>query len=96
MQTPEKNCRRCGIAHEPCGDCGRVYHQGEWPWCPHGFPATGRVYSGRKLWAGAEVYGNRLGSDELRADTEGDLLRDSEWARERVARSKTPPDVALR
>lgn len=79
-----------------CAECGEEYGFGEWPWCPHGRPATGRVYSGRQLWAGAEVYGDRLGSDELRADTEADLVRGSQWARERVKRSKTPPEKALR
>ena len=93
---PEKKCVRCGIAHEPCPDCGQVYHVGEWPWCPHGFPATGRMFTGRELWSGSEVYGSRLGSDELKADTERDLRRGAEWGRERVARSRTPPELALR
>ena len=54
------------------------------------------MFTGRELWSGSEVYGSRLGSDELKADTERDLRRGAEWGRERVARSRTSPQLALR
>src|ERR1051326_8062241 len=37
------NCDICGaMEHEPCDQCGRIVHTGEWPFCPHGRP-TGTV-----------------------------------------------------
>lgn len=43
-------------------------------------------YTGKKIWLGSEVYGKRLGSDELRADTERDLLKKNfpPWMEERM------------
>lgn len=44
------------------------------------------VYSGRKIWLGSEVYGKKLGSDELRADTERDILKKNwpSWFEQRI------------
>lgn len=68
MICPNKKCRKVvprlvcktdkrGKSFWGCVSCIRALFE------PH-------VYTGRKLWAGNEVYGNKLGSDELRADTE--------------------------
>lgn len=32
------------------------------------------IHTGRTVWLGSEVYGNRLNSDSLRADTEAAML----------------------
>ena len=37
-------CQQCGTysAHEPCSDCGKIVHIGEWPKCPHGKPSLSK------------------------------------------------------
>ena len=44
-----------------CSGCRRPSHRGH-------------VYTGRKIWWGPEVYGNRYGSDEARSDVEDAML----------------------
>lgn len=52
---------------------------------PRGLQSS-HMYTGRKIWLGSEVYGKKLGSDELRADTERDLLKKNHapWMEERI------------
>jgi len=64
-----------------CRQCGReMVLGGEAPLCPRGYFITdtrssAHVYTGKILWLGSEVYGKkRLLSDELRADTEADMV----------------------
>ena len=59
---------------EICPKCGNETGIGLWPWCPHGQPHF-HVHSGRIIWLGSQVYGKKkLLSDELRADTEADMV----------------------
>ena len=44
-----------------CNDCDRAF-------------MPKKTYTGRKVWAGHEVYGKKYGSDELREDTERAML----------------------
>ena len=59
-----------------CKECGRVVTIGEWPYCPHGIPASTKPYTGRKFWTGTEAYGTKkLLSDEHRVDVEAAMSR---------------------
>lgn len=53
---------------------------------------TVNVRTGKKIWLGHEVYGNRLGSDELRVDTEQQLTRRNYplWFVERMQKRGMP------
>ena len=59
-----------------CKECGRPVSIGEWPFCPHGMPASMKPYTGRLFWTGEEVYGTKkLLSDEHRADVEAAMCK---------------------
>jgi len=69
------------------GKAGEVYCRACWNFLgnPTGLQSS-HIYTGKKIWVGSEVYGNKLGSDELRADTERDLLKKNwpSWMEERI------------
>lgn len=72
MADAPLNCKRCGRAAHHL-----YYNHPD----RNGFGACcelrvrdNHVYTGRKMWLGSEVYGNKLGRDELRVDTEAAML----------------------
>jgi hypothetical protein len=69
------------------GKNGEAYCRPCWEFLgnPTGLQSS-HVHTGRKCWTGLEVYGNKLGSDELRADTERDLLKKNwpPWMEQRI------------
>lgn len=83
------------VDSEPCEECGRMRqriefadgtYQCDWPYCPHGFQVrqTGNNYTGKTLWTGSEVYGNKYGSDEWRSDVVASMLKDQLSPRQMV------------
>jgi hypothetical protein len=66
------------VTCEKCrAEVDRLYFRGKGLWfCKRCFGSASEkhVYTGRKFWTGEEVYGKKLGSDELRADTEAAML----------------------
>ena len=69
------------------GKNGETYCRSCWNFLgnPTGLQSS-HIYTGKKIWLGSDVYGKRLGSDELRADTERDLLKKNwpSWMEDRI------------